>query len=101
MRNTNNNNTNPLIQSLGYNNGKNNNYTTDNRHFALCESCFWSATIFKSDIQEHKTYTCPVCFNDNSISLIPLTKDEVYELSVRAKGGLEMKFTRLMKSTDH
>src|ERR687890_77664 len=101
MRNNMRNNTNPLIQSLGYNNGKNNNYTTDNRHFALCESCFWSATIFKSDIQEHKTNTCPDCFNDNSISLIPLTKDEVYELSVRSKGGLEMKFSRLMKSTDH
>ncbi len=70
--------TNALIQelSLGYyydNKNKNNNYTTtDNRHFALCESCFWSATIFKSYIQEYKTNTCPVCFNDNSISLIPL-----------------------------
>ena len=94
---------NALIQSLEYNNNKNknknNNYTTDKRQFALCESCFWSATIFKSDIQEHKTNTCPVCFNDNSISLIPLTKDEVYELSVRSKGGLEMKFSKLMKST--
>ena len=94
--------TKPLIQSLGYKNNKNNNNnynTADNRHFALCESCFWSATIFKSYIQEHKTNTCPVCFNDNSISLIPLTKDEVFELSVRSKGGLEMKFSKLMKST--
>ncbi len=99
--------TNALIQelSLGYyydnknKNKNNNNYTTDNRHFALCESCFWSATIFKSYIQEHKTNTCPVCFNDNSISLIPLTK--VYKLSVRSKGGLEMKFTKSMKSTGH
>ena len=95
-----NNTTKPLIQSLGYKNNKNNNYiTTDNRHFALCESCFWSATIFKSDIQEYKTYTCPVCFNNNSISLIPLVRDEGYKLSVRSKGGLEMKFSRLMKST--
>jgi len=85
--------TNALIQSLGYNN-KNINYTADKRHFALCESCFWSATIFKSDIQEHKTKTCPVCLNDTSISLIPLTKDEAYELSVSAKGGLEIKFSR-------
>jgi hypothetical protein len=89
--------TNPLIQSLGYNNYN----TADNLHFALCESCFWSATIFKSDIQEHKINTCPVCFNDTSISLIPLTKDEVYELSVRSKGGLEMKFSKLMKITSN
>jgi hypothetical protein len=97
----NNNTTNPLIQSLGYYDKNNKYITTDNRHFALCESCFWSATIFKSDIQEHKTNTCPVCFNDTSISLIPLTKDEVYELSVRSKEGLEMKFSKLMKSTGH
>jgi hypothetical protein len=85
---------NPLIQSVGYNNYN----TADNRHFALCESCFSSATIFKSDIQEHKTNTCLVCFNDTSISLISLTKDEVYELSTRSKGGLEMKFSKLLKS---
>ena len=90
-----NNNDSQLIQSVEYN------IYTSHRHFALCESCFWSATIFKSDIQEHKTNTCPVCLNDTSISLIPLTKDEVYELSVRSKGGLEMKFSKLMKSTGH
>jgi hypothetical protein len=100
--------TNALIQelSLGYyydnkNKNKNNYTTTDNCHFALCESCFWSATIFKSYIQEHKTNTCPVCFNVNSISLIPLKRDEAYELSVRSKGGLEIKFSRLMKSTGY
>jgi hypothetical protein len=58
---------------------------------------FWSATIFKLATQEHKTTTCPVCFNDNDITLIPLTKDEAYELSIRSKGGLEMKFSKLTK----
>jgi hypothetical protein len=77
----NNNTTNPLIQSLAYNNNNNSNYYTDNCHFVLCKLCFWSATIFKSDLQEHKTNTCPICFNDDSISLIPLTR-EVYKLSV-------------------
>jgi hypothetical protein len=72
--------TNPLIQSLEYNKKNNNNYTTDKRHFALCESCFWSGTIFISDIQEYKTNACPVCINDNSISIIPLTKDEAYKI---------------------
>ena len=81
---------NPLIQSVEYS-------YTDNRHFALCESCFWSATILKSATEEHKTNACPICFNDNSITLIPLTRDEVYELSVRSKCGLEMKFSKLIK----
>ena len=84
-----NNNDSQLIQSIGYNN------YTSHRHFALCESCFWSATIFKSDKkQEQIINTCPTCFNGNNISLIPLTKDEVYELSTRSKGGLEMKFSK-------
>jgi hypothetical protein len=87
-----NNNNNRLIQSVEYTN------YTSHRHFALCESCFWSATIFKSDKkQEHKTNACPVCFNDSSVSLIPLTKDEAYELSTRSKEGLEMKFSQLIK----
>jgi hypothetical protein len=47
-----NNTTNTLIQSLGHNNYTT---TTDNCHFALCESCFWSATIFKSATSEYKT----------------------------------------------
>ena len=97
MNNNNNNNTaNHLIQSLEYN------HTTDNRHFALCELCFWSATIFKlGNRQEQIINACPVCFNDNSISLIPLAKDEVYELSIRHKGGLEMKFSKLSKSSGY
>jgi hypothetical protein len=85
-----NNNDSQLIQSIEYNN----NYTS-HPHFALCESCFWSATIFKSDKkQEQIINTCPVCFNDRSISLIPLAKEEVYELSIRPKGGLEIKFSK-------
>ena len=96
-----NNTANPLIQSLAYNNNSNNDdnkYYTDNYHFALCQLCFWSATIFKSDLQDHKTNTCPICFNDNSISLIPLTRDEVNELSVRSKDGLEIKFSKMARS---
>ena len=86
----NNNNDIQLIQNVGYNN-----IYTSHRHFALCELCFWSATIFKSDKkQEQIINTCPICFNGNNISLMPLTKDEVYELSTRSKGGLEMKFSK-------
>ena len=88
-----------LKQCEGYYYNNKNYTSTDNRHFALCESCFWSATIFKwGKKQEQIINTCPACFNENSISLIPLTRDEVYELSIRSKGGLEMKFSKLIKS---
>jgi hypothetical protein len=37
--------------------------------------------------------SCPVC-SRNDISLIPLAKDEAYEVHVRSKGGLEIKFSK-------
>jgi hypothetical protein len=67
---------NSLVQHLNLNNN------TD-RQFALCGSCFWSATIFKSKVKNTIIILnkCPICFNRN-ISLIPLTRDEAYELKL-------------------
>ena len=76
------------------------------RQFALCESCFWCATIFDKVIKEQGGYDierrndndglqqiCSTCKN-KSISLIPLTKDEGYSVAVGGKRGLEMEFSR-------
>ena len=72
-------------------------YNTPARQFVLCESCFWSATIFESTQKQVQIYnSCPVCSKSN-ISLIPLANDEAYELQVRSKGGLEMKFSKANK----
>ncbi len=72
-----------LIQSVGYNDNH-----TSLLNFALYDSCFWSATILKLDRKQKQIInTCPICFDDNNISLIPLTKDEVYHLPVRSKSG--------------
>jgi hypothetical protein len=69
-------------------------YYFPTRQFVLCKSCFWSATIFKSKQKNvHINNSCPVCSNSN-ISLNPLAKDEAYELHVRSKGGLEMRFSK-------
>jgi hypothetical protein len=73
--------------------------------FALCESCFWCATIFNNSIKEqqylaennnsHNTFQiCPMC-KGKSVSLMHLAKDEGYTLSVGGKRGLEMKFSKL------
>ena len=85
-------NRNLITQSVGYND---NNYIADNHHFALCELCFWTATILMSSNKKHDEIInqCPICFNKN-ISIIPLAKEEIYELSFRPKGGLEIKFSR-------
>jgi len=69
-------------------------HNTSTRRFALCESCFWSATIIRSGERNvHITNSCPIC-SSNNISLIPLANDEAYEMHVRSKGGLEIKFSK-------
>jgi hypothetical protein len=78
--------------------------------FALCESCFWCATIFHKAIkQEQEAHIiessnnnniqqqiCPTCKN-KSISLIPLAKDEIYTIAMEGKRGLEMEFSKLRR----
>ena len=61
------------------------------KSFALCESCFWSATLlYERDV------SCPSC-PGSSVSLIPLAKDEEYRLMVSPSTGLEMSFSRAGK----
>jgi hypothetical protein len=70
--------------------------------FALCESCFWCATIFNDSIKEQECVgnnnntfqICPICKN-KSVSLMHLAKDERYTVSIGEKHGLEMKFLKL------
>lgn len=60
------------------------------RHFALCESCFWSATILK--IKEY--IGCPMC-PDSNVSLIPLATNESYRMNIDPKTGLELSFSHV------
>jgi hypothetical protein len=64
-------------------NKKNNNENNNNDkqyHFAVCKTCFWTATFLRikrtinNDISNYDTkcISCPVCFDHQSISLIPL-----------------------------
>jgi hypothetical protein len=63
-------------------------YDYHNRSFALCESCYWTATIFA----KIESYKCPVC-HDSNVALIPLNSDEKYEYEYEQKQGLEIKFS--------
>ncbi len=58
------------------------------KKFALCESCFWSATLLAE-----RDISCPSCPRSN-VSLIPLAKDEEYRLKVSPSAGLELSFSR-------
>ena len=60
----------------------NNNDNDKHYHFAVCKTCFWTATFLRikrilhnnDDISYYdaKRTSCPVCFDYQSISLIPL-----------------------------
>jgi hypothetical protein len=65
-----------------------NKYDYNNRSFALCESCYWTATIFT----RIESYNCPVCRGEN-VELIPLNLDEKYENQLEPDKGLEIKFS--------
>ena len=63
-------------------------YDYQNRIFALCESCYWTATMFVNI----EGYHCPVCHSEN-VALIPLSRDEKYEYSLKPEQGLQLKFS--------
>lgn len=58
-------------------------------HFALCESCFWSATILRMK----ERVACPLCV-DATVSLIPLAIDEQYRIKLGPGAGLELSFLK-------
>lgn len=68
--------------------------------FALCESCFWSATVFNNNSIEQSPINedsilqkCPLC-EKTSVSLMPLEKDEGYRILIGDQSGLEMQFSK-------
>ncbi|MGB5090703.1 MAG: hypothetical protein WBN72_07145 [Nitrososphaeraceae archaeon] len=63
-------------------------YDYENRSFALCQSCYWKATIFT----KIESYECPVCRGEN-VELIPLRLDEKYEYDLGPDKGLEIRFS--------
>jgi predicted RNA-binding Zn-ribbon protein involved in translation (DUF1610 family) len=65
-------------------------YNSRNRIFALCEKCYWTATISK----KVESFQCPVCLGEE-VALIPLCKDEKYEYSLESRQGMQIKFSPL------
>lgn len=69
-------------------------YDYHNRLFALCESCYWTATIF----MRIERFQCPICLGKD-VALIPLNLDEKYEYKFESKQGLQIEFSRLTNDT--
>jgi predicted RNA-binding Zn-ribbon protein involved in translation (DUF1610 family) len=63
-------------------------YDYRNRLFALCESCYWTATI----LTKTEYYECPAC-RAGKVALIPLSLGEKYEYHHNPEQGLDIKFS--------
>ena len=61
--------------------------------FALCESCFWTASYFLKSHTDNQTVVCPLCMK--VVTFIPLEKNERYLIDIEPKRGLEIQFSKI------
>jgi hypothetical protein len=57
-------------------------------NFAICNSCYWSASCLKLD---RFVVTCPTC-GDDRLEFTPLTETEAYTFDKDDKRGIILKF---------
>ena len=71
---------------------------TKQRHFLLCESCFWCASsIYLLSMD----WICPVCNNNNNnnnskIESIPIENNEMYKFDYNKRHGVILEFSELV-----
>ena len=65
---------------------------TKQRHFLLCESCFWCAS---SIYLVSMDWICPVC-NNSKIESIPIENNEIYKFDYNQRHGVILEFSELV-----
>ena len=66
---------------------------TKQRHFLLCESCFWCAS---SIYLVGMDWICPVCNNNNKLESIPIQNNEIYKFDYNQRYGVILEFSELI-----
>jgi rubrerythrin len=70
---------------------------TKQRHFLLCESCFWCAS---SIYVVSMDWICPVCSNNNNnnnkVESIPIQNNEIYKFDYNQRHGVILEFSELV-----
>jgi hypothetical protein len=74
-------------------------------HFLICESCFWCASLLRSNNNNNYTTAdittnndniitkhCPNCSN-NRVESIPISYNEVYKFDYNPKRGVTLEFS--------
>jgi hypothetical protein len=60
------------------------------RTFIMCDSCFWCA----SGLRKVELTNCPVC-NKETLSSLPVARNEKYSYSYSEKRGVEVTFSSI------
>jgi hypothetical protein len=62
---------------------------------SLADTTIGSSSISKVQKDIDSLKICPTCNKDNSVSLIPLQRDEAYRYTFEDKRGLDIQFLKI------
>jgi hypothetical protein len=82
--NNNNNNT------AAIDNNNSNIYTGANRHFVMCNTCFWCASLHS----DSRTVKCSLCNSYSNLESISLSKHESFKFNYHSRTGIILEFSR-------
>ena len=85
--NNNNNNNNTVAID---NNNDSNIYTRAKRHFVICNSCFWCASLYS----DSRTVKCPLCNSYSNLESIPISENESFKFDYHSRTGIILEFSR-------
>jgi hypothetical protein len=65
-------------------------YTRAKRHFVICNSCFWCASLYSDSM----TIKCPVCNSYSNLESIPISTNESFKFNYHSGTGIVLEFSR-------
>ena len=66
-------------------------------NFLMCNTCFWCASIYSSIYSNASSISntrCPLCYDNNGLESIPISKDESFRINYNPKTGVVLEFLR-------
>jgi hypothetical protein len=76
--------------TIAIDNNNSNIYTGARRHFLICNSCFWCASL----CSDSRTVKCPTCNSYSNLESIPISKNESFKFDYHSKTGIVLEFSR-------
>jgi hypothetical protein len=65
-------------------------YTRAKRHFVICNSCFWCASLYS----DSRTIKCPLCNSYGNLESIPISTNESFTFDYHSRTGIVLEFSR-------